>query len=110
VIVIVVLQGVAWGAAYGAAARRWLPASADWTRGLAFAGWQLAASLLLLNPTLAGGGAPGVVFACAIIGEIFRSAVYGTLLGLAYPILLAHHAPAATAEGRSQLFVSQPDK
>jgi membrane protein DedA with SNARE-associated domain len=94
-IMVIVLQGVVWGAAYGAAERRWLPAAADWTRGLAFAGWQLAVSLLVLISTLASSGAPGAVFAAALIGEIVHSAAYGTFLGLIYPIFRAHRAAVA---------------
>jgi hypothetical protein len=88
--------GVLWGAVYGdrVAARlrrRGLP---DWGAGLAFAALPLAAALLVLLPVLGlgfpGSGASAVVAA----GEAVRHAVYGLMLGLSYPLLLARPRPA----------------
>ena len=89
--------GVLWGAVYGDRVearlrRRGLP---DWGAGLAFAALPLAAALLVLLPALGlgfpGSGASPVVAA----GEAVRHAVYGLVLGLSYPVLLARprHAP-----------------
>jgi membrane protein DedA with SNARE-associated domain len=88
--------GVLWGAVYGdrVAARlrrRGLP---DWGAGLAFAALPLAVALLVLLPALGlgfpGSGASAVVAA----GEAVRHAVYGLVLGLSYPVLLARPRPA----------------
>lgn len=90
--VVLVLLGVIWGAAYGAAERRWLPAVADAARGLAFAVLPLAASLVVLGATLARNGQSGTGWLLAAIGELLFWAVYGIVLGLIYPVLRARRA------------------
>jgi membrane protein DedA with SNARE-associated domain len=91
--------GVLWGAVYGdrVAARlrrRGLP---DWGAGLAFAALPLGVALLMLLPALGlgfpGSGASAVVAA----GEAVRHAVYGAVLGLSYPVLLARPSAAPDA-------------
>ena len=90
--------GVFWGAVYGERVearlrRRGLP---DWAAGLAFAPLPLLVALLVLLPLLGlglpGSGAPLVL----AVGETVRHAVYGLVLGLTYPVLLAppEHATA----------------
>jgi len=83
--------GVFWGAVYGERVearlrRRGLP---DWAAGLAFAPLPLLVALLVLLPLLGlglpGSGAPLVL----AVGETVRHAVYGLVLGLTYPVLLA---------------------
>jgi membrane protein DedA with SNARE-associated domain len=88
--------GVLWGAIYGDRVearlrRRGLP---DWGAGLAFAALPLAVALLVLLPAL-GLGFPGSgASAVAAAGEAVRHAVYGLVLGLSYPVLLARPRPA----------------
>jgi hypothetical protein len=94
-IALIVLLGVAWGAAYGASERRWLPRAADWLRGLTFAVLPLVSSLLVVAPALVRSDVPGEVWLLITIGESVRWAVYGVLLGLIYPIFRARRALGA---------------
>jgi membrane protein DedA with SNARE-associated domain len=96
--VLLVLLGVVWGAAYGAAEQRWLTAAGEGVRGLLFAVLPLAVSLVVLSASLGRGGRSGTGWLLAALGELLFWAVYGILLGLVYPVLRARRAgPAAGA-------------
>jgi hypothetical protein len=59
-------------------------------RGVAFAVAPLAAALLaLMGLAVARGGEPQTVWLVALVGEVFRWAVYGIFLGLIHPIFRA---------------------
>jgi membrane protein DedA with SNARE-associated domain len=97
--VLLVLLGVVWGAAYGAGEQRWLPSARDGLRGLVFALLPLAVSLVVLSGTLVRSGQSGTGWLLAALGELLFWAVYGMLLGLIYPVLRARGArPAAAAD------------
>jgi hypothetical protein len=87
--VLLALLGVVWGAAYGAAERRWLPGAGDGVRGMVFALLPLALSLVVLSGALARSGQSGAGWLLAAVGELLFWAVYGILLGLIYPVLRA---------------------
>jgi membrane protein DedA with SNARE-associated domain len=97
-----VAVGVLWGALYGdrvaaGLRRRGLP---DWGAGLAFAAGPLAVALLVLLPVL-GHGFPGSGASTAVAaGEAVRHAVYGVVLGLSYPVLLARPRAAPRPDVR----------
>ncbi|MBV9355620.1 MAG: hypothetical protein JO023_08845, partial [Chloroflexi bacterium] len=98
--VLLVLLGVAWGAAYGAAEQRWLPTARDRVRGLVFALLPLAVSLVVLGGALSGSGQSSTGWLLAALGELLFWAVYGTLLGLIYPVVRARRARPAAAAAR----------
>jgi membrane protein DedA with SNARE-associated domain len=84
-----VAVGVLWGALYGVQGEH-LPAWWDGWKGVVFSVMPLAVSLAVVMPLLGlgffGVGATGPV---AAAGESLRHVVYGLLLGLTFPILLA---------------------
>jgi membrane protein DedA with SNARE-associated domain len=82
------LVGVAWGAVYAGwiEPRLRLP---DWLSGLLFAVVPLATSLLVVMPALGLRRAELDARIVGAAGEVVRHAVYGIVLGLTYPELLA---------------------
>jgi membrane-associated protein len=105
-----VAVGVLWGAVYGLWGEAWLPASwPDWQKGLAFAGFPLLVSLVLVMPLLGLGflgiGATGPV---AFTGELIRHAAYGVLLGLVYPILRARRPVKVRAHTPKDVAAERP--
>ena len=84
------LVGVAWGAIYagGIEPRLRLP---DWLSGLLFAAVPLATSLLVVMPALGLRNAAPDAQLVGAAGEVVRHAVYGIVLGLTYPGLLAFY-------------------
>ncbi len=94
------LVGVAWGAIYAGwiEVRLRLP---DWLSGLVFACVPLGVSLLVVMPALGLYSAGRDAQVVAAAGETVRHAVYGIVLGLAYPELLARQwAPLHAAHRR----------
>jgi membrane protein DedA with SNARE-associated domain len=93
-----VLVGVAWGAVYAA----WIEPrlrSPDWLSGLLFALLPLATSLLVVIPALGLRRAEVDARIVGAAGEAVRHAVYGIVLGLTYPELLARQwAPLRAAQ------------
>ena len=92
------LVGVAWGAIYAGwiEPRLRLP---DWLSGLLFAAVPLATSLLVVMPALGLRHAELDARIVGAAGEAVRHAVYGIVLGLTYPELLARHwAPLRAAQ------------
>jgi membrane protein DedA with SNARE-associated domain len=82
------LVGVAWGAVYGGWADPWLRLP-DWASGLLFACLPLATSLLVVMSVLGRGGAASDARIVSAAGEAVRYAVYGVVVGLTYPELVA---------------------
>jgi hypothetical protein len=82
------LVGVAWGAVYAVwiEPRLRLP---DWLSGLVFALLPLATSLLVVIPALGLRRAELDARIVGAAGEAVRHAVYGIVLGLTFPELLA---------------------
>jgi membrane-associated protein len=92
------LVGVAWGAIYAGwiEPRLRLP---DWLSGLLFAVVPLATSLLVVIPALGLRRAELDARIVGAAGEAVRHAVYGIVLGLTYPELLARQwAPLHAAQ------------
>jgi membrane protein DedA with SNARE-associated domain len=82
------LVGVTWGAIYAC----WLEPHLhmpDWLSGLLFACVPLATSLLLVMPALGLRSAELDAQIVGAAGEVVRHAVYGIVLGLIYPELVA---------------------
>ena len=84
-IVFVIALGIFWGATYGAVETQFAAHWPGWLRGLAFASLPLFVSLLWLTPPAFGQPATSVIVLA--LGETFRWATYGILLGEIFPIL-----------------------
>ena len=101
-----VAVGVLWGALYGIQAH-YLPAWWDGWRGVVYSLIPLAVSMAVVMPLLGlgflGVGATGPV---AAVGELVRHVVYGLLLGLIFPILLARRRVRLLPHDASELVPS----
>jgi membrane protein DedA with SNARE-associated domain len=86
-IAVVTALGIVWGVLYGAFENHFPPRLADWQQGLVFAAFPLVVSLLGVVPVLVYSGADSPWrWLSAAAAEAMLWAVYGTLLGLTYPI------------------------
>ena len=86
-IVVVTALGIAWGVLYGGFEDRFAASLPDWQHGLVFAVVPLAMSLLAVVPVVVVSGAVGASrWLAAAAAEAVLWGIYGTLLGLTYPI------------------------
>jgi membrane protein DedA with SNARE-associated domain len=85
-IVVMATLGVAWGVLYGGFEDRVAPGLSDWLHGLMFAVLPLAMSLLAVIPVVVYSGVEPARWLVAAIAEAVLWGIYGTLLGLTYPI------------------------
>jgi hypothetical protein len=89
-IVVVTALGIAWGVLYGGFENHFPARLPDWQRGLLFAVFPLAMSLLAVVPVVVYSGAESPArWLIAAAAEALLWVVYGILLGLAYPIFKA---------------------
>jgi membrane protein DedA with SNARE-associated domain len=91
-IAVVTALGIVWGVLYGAFENHFPARLPDWQQGLLFAAFPLVVSLLGVIPVVVYSGADSAWrWSTAAVAEALLWAVYGTLLGLMYPIF---NAPA----------------
>jgi hypothetical protein len=89
-LVVPLITGVGWGGVYAA----WIEPrfrGADPVRGLVFAFVPFLVSVGLLAPLLSEVQDLTHVAPVAVFAEVVRQAVFGLILGLAYPVLRARH-------------------
>ena len=102
-IVVVTVLGIAWGVLYGGFEDRVAPSLPDWQHGLLFAVFPLAMSLLAVVPVVVSSGAVAASrWLAAAAAEAVLWGIYGTLLGLTYPIFNAHVQGNHDAGGSKQ--------
>jgi membrane protein DedA with SNARE-associated domain len=89
-IAVVTALGIVWGVLYGAFEYHFPTRLPDWQQGVLFAAFPLVVSLLGVVPVVVYTGAdPAWRWLTAAAAEALLWAVYGTLLGLTYPIFNA---------------------
>jgi hypothetical protein len=89
-IVVVTALGIAWGVLYSGFEDRVAASLPDWQHGLLFAVLPLAMSLLAVVPVVVYSGAGAASrWLAAAAAEAVLWGIYGTLLGLTYPIFSA---------------------
>jgi membrane protein DedA with SNARE-associated domain len=89
-IAVVTALGIVWGVLYGAFERHFPSRLPDWQQGLLFAAFPLVVSLLGVVPVVVYSGVDSAWrWLTAAAAEALLWAVYGTLLGLMYPIFNA---------------------
>jgi membrane protein DedA with SNARE-associated domain len=89
-IVVVTVLGIAWGVLYGGFEDRVAASLSDWQHGLLFAVLPLAMSLLAVAPLVVYSGTEAASrWLAAAAAEAVLWGIYGTLLGLTYPIFNA---------------------
>ncbi|MBV9355831.1 MAG: hypothetical protein JO023_09920, partial [Chloroflexi bacterium] len=82
--------GIAWGVLYGALENHFATRLPDWQQGLLFAVLPLTMSLLAVVPVIVSSGFGSATrWLSAAAAEALLWAIYGVLLGLAYPIFNA---------------------
>jgi membrane protein DedA with SNARE-associated domain len=91
-LVVPLIAGVGWGGIYAVWAEPRL-VGPDAVRGLLFALLPLVVGAGLLAPLLAQVADATQVAPVAVVTEAARQAVFGLILGLAYPVLRARHRP-----------------
>jgi hypothetical protein len=104
-IVVVTALGIVWGVLYGAFENHFPPRLSDWQQGLLFAAFPLVVSLVGVVPVVVYSGADSAWrWLTAAAAEALLWAVYGTLLGLTYPIFsTSARSPHAAGEGKQAL-------
>ncbi|MBV9170790.1 MAG: VTT domain-containing protein [Chloroflexi bacterium] len=86
-IVVVTALGIAWGVLYSGFEDRYAARLRDWQQGLLFAVFPLGMSLLSVLPVVVSSGADSPWrWLSAAMAEALLWALYGSLLGLMYPI------------------------
>ena len=89
-IVVMTALGIAWGVLYGALENHFATRLPDWQQGLLFAVLPLTMSLLAVVPVIVSSGFGSATrWLSAAAAEALLWAIYGVLLGLAYPIFNA---------------------
>jgi len=90
-----ILVGIMWGVLYALVDLRWAAGWDDWQRGLLFAALPLGLVLGVQGVAVIQREQPLSVWLFIAVGEAIRWGVYGTLLGLIYPVLRARRVRSA---------------